>query len=175
MQVRSVRNRHSRGTRSFFALTVAAMAATAQLAAAPVDVAGPPPAATATAFQVALNGSEGTPSVVFASANATLAAVTAPPDDSASVANIAAQLGPTTAFAADGALQSTATSSATQNRGTSSVNRLAAQLLLQPIAATTLSGTRPARSVGRPPLPPSSPACRCSAPSSPLRSMPQPS
>ncbi len=141
MQVKSVRNRRPHGTRSLFGVAVATVAAVGMLAAAPVVAAAPTPAATATAFQVALTGSVGTPAAVFASANATLAAVTAPPDQTASVASIAAQLGATTAFAADGAAQSSATSSATQNRGTSAVNALTAALLGQPITATTLSGT----------------------------------
>ena len=137
----SVRSRRPHGTRSLFGLAVASVAAVGLLAAAPVVAAAPTPAATATAFQVALTGSVGTPAAVFASATATLAAVTAPPDQTARVASIAARLGATTAFAADGTAQSSATSSASQNRGTSEVNALTAALLEQPITATTLSGT----------------------------------
>ena len=105
------------------------------VAAAPTDTYG-------IALRVALSGQAGQPPAVIANANATVAAAYAPPDSSVSAVDVAAALsGAVGITATNGTASASATTSATQNQGTSRIDGLAAAVLGQPTDATVLSGT----------------------------------
>lgn len=139
-----------------FVVRACACAAGSALALAGlVGVAAPSSAASVNtygiALRVALNGQAGAPLAVVANANATVAAAYAPPDSSVSAVDVAAALaGQTGVSATNGTASASATASAAQNRGTSRIDGLDAQVIGQPTGATVLAGTATCPTFGAP-------------------------
>lgn len=143
MRTRSI-SRLCAGTAAAAVAALGLVTTAGPASAAPVDTYG-------VALRVALNGQAGAPSAVVANANATVAAAYAPPDSSVSAVDVAAALsGAVGITATDGTASASASKSATQNRGTSRIDGLAAEVLGRPTDATVLSGTATCPTFGAP-------------------------